>query len=284
MDEKGLGKRLQEARRAAGLTQQTLCQKANISYSTLAKIERGAIRAPSIFTIQSLVGALGISLDSLMGTALAEPAAPVVAKGQSKNGIRFVYFDVNGCLIHFFQRAFSALARDTGASADLIETTFWNYNDEVCRGTMSMEQFNSELARCIGTGSVDWQSYYLDAVEAISGMDELVRWTAEHYRVGLLTNIMPDIIPALRARGLIPDVEYDVIIDSSEVGAIKPEKQIFELAAERSGVKPDEILLIDDDRPNVMAADKLGWHVLWSDDNQPEDTAQRVRQALELTA
>src|SRR5690554_1245969 len=54
MDEKGLGKRLQLARQSAGLTQQALCHKAELSYSTLTKIERGAIKAPSIFTIQNI--------------------------------------------------------------------------------------------------------------------------------------------------------------------------------------------------------------------------------------
>jgi FMN phosphatase YigB (HAD superfamily)/DNA-binding XRE family transcriptional regulator len=285
MDEKGLGKRLQAARRAAGLTQQTLCQRANISYSTLAKIERGAIKAPSIFTIQSLAAALGSSLDTLLGIALPGAQAtnqPTVATGQSKNGISFVYFDVNGCLIHFFQRAFTALARDSGVSADLIETTFWKYNDDVCRGTISLADFNTTLALAVGLPRVDWESYYLDAVEAIPGMDEVVRWTAERYRVGLLTNIMPGIVPALLARGLLPDVPYDVIIDSSEVGAIKPEARIFEVAAERAAVPANQILFVEDDRPNIMAADKLGWHVLWCDDNQPADTALRIRQVLEL--
>jgi len=283
MDEKGLGQSVQEARRTAGLTQQSLCQKANISYSTLAKIERGAIRAPSIFTIKSLAGALGISLDELVGSQVNAPDTfAVTQKGQSKNGIKFVYFDVNGCLIHFFQRAFTALAQDTGASADLIESTFWSFNDAVCRGKMSLEDFNAELAKCTGVPSVDWQSYYLDAVEIIPGMDELVHWAAENYRVGLMTNIMPDVIPALRARGLLPDVDYDVILDSSEAGAIKPEHRIFELAAELAGAKPEEILLIDDDRPNIMAADKLGWHVLWCDDFLPDDTISRARQALEI--
>jgi transcriptional regulator with XRE-family HTH domain len=50
--EKALGKRLQEARQKAGLTQQQMCHKAGLSYSTLAKIERGAIKAPSIFTVR----------------------------------------------------------------------------------------------------------------------------------------------------------------------------------------------------------------------------------------
>ncbi len=49
MQEKGLGLQLQAARRRCGFTQQQLCQKSGLSYSTLAKIERGAIKSPSIF-------------------------------------------------------------------------------------------------------------------------------------------------------------------------------------------------------------------------------------------
>ena len=68
MDEKGLGKRLQEARQAAGLTQQQLCQKANLSFSTLAKIERGAIKSPSIFTVRAIAEALNSTVDQLIGS------------------------------------------------------------------------------------------------------------------------------------------------------------------------------------------------------------------------
>src|SRR3984957_6762731 len=100
LDEKSLGQRLQAARREAGLTQQMLCHRAGLSYSTLAKIERGAIKSPSIFTIQSIADALGTSLDELLGGKSSK------SKRQSKSGVRFVYFDVNGCLVHFFHRAF----------------------------------------------------------------------------------------------------------------------------------------------------------------------------------
>src|SRR5882757_7238066 len=110
MDEKGLGRRLQEARATAGLTQQSLCQKAELSYSTLTKIERGAIKAPSIFTIQSIAGALGLGLDELMGAPMAVP----VPKAHSQSGVTFVYFDINGCLVRFFHRAFSRLSEVTG--------------------------------------------------------------------------------------------------------------------------------------------------------------------------
>src|SRR3954471_18369547 len=109
MDEVGLGKRLQEARKSAGLTQQDLCQRAGLSYSTLAKIERGAIKAPSIFTIQSIAGALSTNLNDLMGDFGPTRAAITTPKKRSKNGVRFVYFDINGCLIRFFHPAFTRL-------------------------------------------------------------------------------------------------------------------------------------------------------------------------------
>src|ERR1700733_6169130 len=108
MDEKGLGKRLQAARQSAGLTQQGLCQKAGLSYSTLAKIERGAIKSPSIFTVQTIAGALGVTLDELVGHS--SPKTEARQNSQSKSGVKFVYFDINGCLVRFYHRAFVRLA------------------------------------------------------------------------------------------------------------------------------------------------------------------------------
>jgi FMN phosphatase YigB (HAD superfamily)/DNA-binding XRE family transcriptional regulator len=276
MDEVDLGKKLQNARKKAGLTQQELCHKAKLSYSTLAKIERGAIKSPSIFTIQSVAAALGTSLSELMGDDKR------VAKKRSKSGIRFVYFDINGCLVRFFHPAFAKIAADSGASADVVETTFWHYNDAVCRGELKLEEFNKLFADRLGVKELDWNSYYLDAVEPIDETMELVRWAAPLYRVGLLSNIMPGLVDELFARKMLPDVPFDAIIDSSKVGAIKPEAKIYETAQSWTDCKPEEILLVDDDRSNLMAAEHMGWHVLWFDDYRPEESVARVRDALEL--
>ena len=136
-----LGQRLQQARQKAGLTQQQLCQKAQLSYSTLAKIERGAIKSPSIFTIQSIAEALDVSLEVLLGISQATVPAQKPKK-RSLSGVRFVYFDINGCLVRFFHRAFTNMTHETGVPADIIETTFWHYNDAACRCEMTMEEFN----------------------------------------------------------------------------------------------------------------------------------------------
>ncbi|MCA9334441.1 HAD-IA family hydrolase [Candidatus Saccharibacteria bacterium] len=274
--EKALGKRIQEARQKAGLTQQDLCNKAGLSYSTLAKIERGAIRAPSIFTIESIADVIGVSLDELVGHE-----AGGTSKKTSKSGIEFVYFDINGCLVRFFHRAFTQLADDTGVPLDRIESAMWHYNDTVCKGEMSLDDFNQALAERLGLQSVDWQKYYLAAVDPINEMHELLTWAAQHYRIGLLSNIMPGFIAAMKEANLLPDVTYDVIIDSSEVGAIKPEEQIYKVAQQQAGCQPEHILLVDDERSNLMAAERMGWRVLWFDDFRPADSAQRVKQLLE---
>lgn len=283
VDEKTLGKRLQLARRRAGLTQQELCHKAKLSYSTLAKIERGAIRSPSVFTVSAIATATGTSVESLLGVTPKSGDTHAVAtepKKVSKTGVRFVYFDVNGTLVRFYHRAFTQIARDSGKSSDIIETLFWRHNDAACKGTMSPQDFSSSLGKEIGLKDFDWRKYYLENAEMMPGMKELVNWAAKHYEVGLLSNSMLGFIEELRTSGLIPDINYTSVVDSSRVGAIKPEKRIYDTAVQVAAVKPGEILLIDDSRANLTAADKAGWRVLWFDDYRPAESVEHIREAL----
>ncbi len=281
--EKGLGLRIQEARKAAGYTQQQLCQVSNLSYSTLAKIERGAIKSPSVFTISTIADALGISMEALLGKSAPTGVLPNQAtKRRSKNGVEFVYFDVNGSIVRFFHRAFGFIAEESGVPLDLVETTYWQYNDLVSRGDLSVEDFNNLLAERLSLPQIDWTSFYLNAIEPINETIELIEWVQKHYRVGLLSNSMPGLIGQMFDKKLLPAVDYDVIIDSSQTGLLKPETAIYQLAAKEAEAKPESILLVDDSRPNLMAAGQQGWHVLWFDEYHPDESVSRVRSALEF--
>jgi FMN phosphatase YigB (HAD superfamily)/lambda repressor-like predicted transcriptional regulator len=281
--EKLLGKAIQEARQAAGLTQQELCQQAGLSYSTLAKIERGAIKTPSVFTVMRIANILGVGMDGLLGATVDTTSQTSYhAKRTSKSGISFLYLDINGCLVHFFHSAFTKLSAETGVSSEVIESTFWHYNDAVCRGEMTLEEFNGELAKKFGLQSIDWTHYYMDAVEPIKETHEVLVWASKHYKVGLLSNIMPGFIDSMIQSGLLPNINYDAIIDSSQVGAIKPEADIYKIAEGEAGVPPEQILFVDDSRTNLMAADRQGWKVLWFDDYRPADTVTKIRTILEL--
>lgn len=286
-DEKALGRAIADARKNASLTQQELCEKLDISYSALTKIERGAIKAPSVFTVMQIAQVTGVSIESLLG--LASAPAPLQAVGQvvqqnvtARNGIQFVYFDINGCMVRFFQRAFTEIAQEAHVSPEVVEDTFWHYNDAVCRGEMSLDDFNRTMAERVGI-MIDWTRYYLSAIDPIMEVHECAAWAKSvGFKIGLLSNIMPGQISAMLASGMLPNLAYDAIVDSSAVGAIKPEQRIYDIAAQMANTEPSSILFVDDSRANLMAAEKLGWRVLWFDDFRPSESVERIKSTLEL--
>jgi putative hydrolase of the HAD superfamily len=184
--------------------------------------------------------------------------------------------------VRFFHRAFAAIAEDSNKPADAVETAFWHYNDAVCRGEISIEEFNRILGEKFALPHFEWRDYYLKAVEPITEMQELLKWVSEHYKLGLMSNIMPGLIKMMLEKQFIPYLPYNAIIDSSEVEAIKPEAKIYEIGEQRAGVPAGEILLVDDARANLMAAERQGWHVLWFDDYRPDESAARIREVLEF--
>jgi FMN phosphatase YigB (HAD superfamily)/DNA-binding XRE family transcriptional regulator len=284
MDEKALGKRLQLARRRAGLTQQELCQKAGLSYSTLAKIERGAIKSPSVFTVAGIARATDTRIEDLLGIRLQEtsPSSLATPKKRAKSGVTFVYFDVNGVCVRFLHKAFTEISRQAGKSIDAVETLFWRYNDSVTSGQMPLEEFNGILGQELEIENFDWVPYYMNNVEQMPGIDSLIKWAEEHYEIGLLSNIMPGFIELLLARNIIPNAKYKVIVDSSKVGALKPSPKIYEIAQQLAAVEPGEILTIDDSRTNLVTADRLGWHVVWFDEIRPDESIERAKASLEF--
>jgi putative hydrolase of the HAD superfamily len=311
-----LGKHIQQLRQDKGMTQQQLCERTGLSYSTLAKIERGAIKSPSVFTISAIARELGSTLENVMSLRVEERSAraldllvkpeddtqdsrksvgprlhgddaPARALGpglrrDDTQSVKFVYFDIHGVLLHFYEQGFMRLAEEAGVNVELVENTFWHYNDSACRGEMTIHQFNQAMAQRIGVKEVDWAKYYFDAVEPIKAMQDLLIDASKKYRVGLLSNIFPGFLDENIKRGILPNINYDVIIDSAKVHAIKPEQEIFDIAEKRAKAKGAEILFIDDSRNYIMAAEKLNWRVMWCDDFRPEESARRVRHALGL--
>ncbi len=72
-----IGKTLQDSRRERAITQEQLAQLAGVPYTTLTKVESGAIRNPSSQVVSKLAKALGISLDTLFAPAIYQGAGSV---------------------------------------------------------------------------------------------------------------------------------------------------------------------------------------------------------------
>lgn len=85
---------------------------------------------------------------------------------------------------------------------------------------------------------------------------ELVRQCRQRVKVVLVTNATSRLTADLQQLGLLD--EFDLIVNSSEIGYAKPQPEIFHAALAQVGCNATEALFIDDSAGNVAAAQQLG--------------------------
>ncbi len=92
---------------------------------------------------------------------------------------------------------------------------------------------------------------------------EAVRALRERYQVALLSNAFPGQDEAvLEQYGLDLYAEFDVYVNSAEVGLVKPDPDIFYLTLEQLGIAPQQAIFLDDMLRNVDSARELGIHAI----------------------
>jgi DNA-binding XRE family transcriptional regulator len=63
---KTISKNIKKMRAKLGLTQDDLARKADVKYTTLVKIESGAVNKPSVQTMAKIAKALGVLIEELI--------------------------------------------------------------------------------------------------------------------------------------------------------------------------------------------------------------------------
>lgn len=96
------------------------------------------------------------------------------------------------------------------------------------------------------------------------------------YKIGLLSNMgsdtLEDIFPSDERAAL-----FDDVVISSEVGLIKPSRDIYELMLERIGVAPEEAVFVDDRPANIEGAGRAGMQtILFTTNKQFEIELSRL--------
>ena len=75
------------------------------------------------------------------------------------------------------------------------------------------------------------------------------------------------------------DEAFDAVVISGEVGLRKPSMEIFELALSLIDLPAEDVVYVDDEYPNVLAAASYGFRAVHCDPNDPL-RVQRVREAV----
>ena len=101
---------------------------------------------------------------------------------------------------------------------------------------------------------------------------KLVAYITEHlkgtYKIGMLSNIGREWIDNFFTKHQLHEL-FDEVVLSGEEGMVKPNPEIFELAATRLGVEPAECVMIDDIAENCDGAIAAGMAgIQFRDNNQ----------------
>ena len=105
---------------------------------------------------------------------------------------------------------------------------------------------------------------------------EYIRSLRGKYKTGLISNAWSDLRDFIVREKF--DDAFDKMIISAEVGAVKPEPKIFQIALEHFGVKPKEAVFVDDFYINIEGCEKVGMKGIHFKD--VESTLKQLKQLL----
>ena len=181
--------------------------------------------------------------------------------------IKVIIFDLGGVVLdwnprNLYRRYFD---KREEMEAFLSEIDFASWNAQQDKGRPFAEGVAVLSARFPHRAALI-RAYHEHWEESVSGPIEatvrLVRQLKDAgYPLFALSNWSAETFPIARHKYDCLQL-FDAIIVSGEVGLIKPDPAIFELAVKRSGVVASECLFIDDHGPNIAVAQQLGMQAI----------------------
>jgi len=165
--------------------------------------------------------------------------------------IKGIIFDLGGVLLeNGFYKAYEKYPQ--------FEVLRERFIEDLERGRMQEEEFKQKVKAI--NPQLDLQAiedYVWENFQPIWETNQLLEKLAPQYKIGLLTNNVAGWVERLLEKLPTKDL-LEIIVDSSQVGLRKPEPQIYQLTAQKLGLKPQECLFIDDLPVNVEGAQKAG--------------------------
>jgi len=96
------------------------------------------------------------------------------------------------------------------------------------------------------------------------------------YKTGLISNAWGDLREYIVREKF--DDAFDHMIISAEVGAVKPEAKIYQIALAQAGVHANEAVFVDDFAVNIEGCEKVGMQGIYFED--PESALQQLKELL----
>ena len=164
---------------------------------------------------------------------------------------------------HDIASAFGVSDEDTGKAIGkyigdfrkgiLTEDSFW-------------EKMASEFGKPVPENKYElWRADFRKKLEIFDDMLDFVRYLkSKGLKVGVISNNITPYVEIINERDGFKD--FDIVINSCEVGFSKPEEGIFKLALDKLNLPPQEVLFVDDRQENIDTAKRMGMVTLLATD------------------
>ena len=195
---------------------------------------------------------------------------------------RFIYFDVGGVLLDW-TKVFETAAAKFNIKARDIGRVFEENHDSITKGFVTPREFWEKCIQKYGIKNAenyDFLDSWVSDFQPIKEVHDLIFKIKSQYNIGLLSNIYKGMKPLLLEKNIIPNIEYKQIIFSCDVGMMKPNLDIYELAQQKAQTDAKNILFIDDREDFLVEAQKLQWNTFLFDNMKRSNSVKELEEYL----
>lgn len=176
--------------------------------------------------------------------------------------VRAVFFDIGNVLLRFSSReVLKTIAWEVRGCPVKLAKYLWHSDigERIERGEVSSAQLYELFQKELGYKGTpaQFRTLWCDHFTLDRGSFALLKKAAKSVPTYLLSNTNQMHIDFIRERYEFPNLVSGAIL-SHELGLRKPDPAIYRAALKLSGTKPEETVFVDDLKPNVASAQKLG--------------------------
>ena len=165
----------------------------------------------------------------------------------------------------------------------MIKFVYFDVGETVIKDFSGTNNNEHDLEICCNKFPIEF-SAVLEIVKKFERNESIwpvIQEVIKYFRIGLLTNMYPGMLLEIKKQELLPDVKWNLVVDSSVEGFAKPGKEIYEIAQKRAGVETNELLFIDNTLANVEAAKSFGWQTFLYDPSNYEQSSKNLLEYIQ---
>lgn len=179
--------------------------------------------------------------------------------------IKAIITDLDGVIRHFPTNRNEEYEKQYGLPQGTLVKSAFEHSDlnKVIKGEISDEEWRMIIAFRVQKFAPledckqlikEWSSF--PGLINHNVLDLFLKYRKEGSVLVLLTNATDKLDINLQTHSIHDN--FDLIINSSKIGKIKPNPDIFHFTLKKIGVQPSEAVFIDDSLKNIEAAQKIG--------------------------